>query len=85
MTLDREQWARIETRRFRQQFELSDNPATHEFESAGARMGWRNRADVPESARAYFHRKQCLTAAAIRARNPGAIVTLHGREFRGHA
>lgn len=66
----------------RAQLEVSDIPAAREFNAAGARMGWRNRADVPESARLYWHNRQRAFVRAMLERNPALVPVCNGRDWR---
>lgn len=78
---DREAFRKVEQRNWRLRYELTNQPFLAEFERAGARMGMRSLADVPESIRAYIWRKKQAFAAAIKARQPGAYITVNGRAF----
>ena len=74
--------AKAQSRFSRAKLEICDLPITHEFESAGGRLGWRNRADVPESARAYFDRRRRAYVAAMLERNPALVPICNGRSWR---
>lgn len=73
---------KAQSRFWRKSLEIMDLPATHEFNAAGARLGWRNRADVPESARLYWHNRQRAYVRAMLERNPALVPVCHGREWR---
>jgi hypothetical protein len=78
---NRAAFAKVEQRNFRLRYELTNAPFMAEFERAGRRMGMQSLADVPECLRAYIWRKKRAHADIFKARQPGAYVTMNGRQF----